>query len=118
MIGMQSKILLEEALENRGYNFMTMTQHGDTPTLIASRRPVLQQHEVILSDNRSALCILIDPSSSPLRTGTTEVAECRDDTGSSSGNTDINSNTNTNSKNQNKNNYCWIVGTHLDAFAA
>mmetsp|Transcript_34342 Transcript_34342/g.38344 ORF Transcript_34342/g.38344 Transcript_34342/m.38344 type:complete len:662 (+) Transcript_34342:93-2078(+) len=113
IIGIQSKILVEEALQARGYTFIQITQQGDTPTMIASRRPVLQHQELMLSNNRSALCILIDTtphSGSSVPAAATE-DDHRDDNSNSSS-------SKINTTASHKNNYCWIVGTHLDAFDA
>jgi len=59
-----SQSLLEEVLRLRGYHYSRVASHGDTPTMIATRKKVLSSKEVILSDNRSALCVLIESGSS------------------------------------------------------
>ena len=55
-----SQYLLEEVLRLRGYHYSRVAKHGDTPTMVATRKKVLQTKEIILSDNRSALCLLIE----------------------------------------------------------
>lgn len=59
-----SQALLEEVLRLRGYHFSLVADHGDTPTMIATRKKVLRHQEIVLSNNRSALCLLIDCNSS------------------------------------------------------
>jgi endonuclease/exonuclease/phosphatase family metal-dependent hydrolase len=102
-----SQILLEKELCKRGYYFTKIAVHGDTPTMIASRYPVFDYQELILSNNRSALCILIDTTNTgnsgnnnSNSTGTTAAAATATTATNTSGNK------------------CWIVGTHLDAFDA
>eukprot|EP00535_Pseudo-nitzschia_heimii_P008625 CAMPEP_0197178256 /NCGR_PEP_ID=MMETSP1423-20130617/3599_1 /TAXON_ID=476441 /ORGANISM="Pseudo-nitzschia heimii, Strain UNC1101" /LENGTH=582 /DNA_ID=CAMNT_0042627963 /DNA_START=470 /DNA_END=2215 /DNA_ORIENTATION=+ len=55
-----SQALLEEVLRLRGYHYSRVAGHGDTPTMIATRKKVLASKEVVLSDNRSALCLLLE----------------------------------------------------------
>jgi len=55
-----SQALLEELLRLRGYHYSMVSEHGDTPTLIATRKRVLASKEVVLSHNRSALCLKIE----------------------------------------------------------
>ncbi len=55
-----SQALLEEVLKLRGYHFIRIAKHGDTPTMIATRKKVLTCKEIILSNNRSALCLLVE----------------------------------------------------------
>ncbi len=54
-----SQALLEEVLRLRGYHYSIIANHGDTPTMVATRKKVLRSKEVVLSCNRSALCLLI-----------------------------------------------------------
>jgi len=61
-----SQALLEEFLRLRGYSSIRVAGHGDTPTLIASRKRVLRSKEIVLSHNRSALCLLIESQPSGL----------------------------------------------------
>ena len=55
-----SQALLEEVLRLRGYHCSRVAGHGDTPTMVATRKKVLASKEVVLSDNRSALCLLLE----------------------------------------------------------
>jgi len=55
-----SQALLEEVLRLRGYHYSRVANHGDTPTLIATKHKVLQSKEIHLSNNRSALCLLLE----------------------------------------------------------
>jgi hypothetical protein len=91
-----SQSLLEEVLRLRGYHYSRVASHGDTPTMIATRKKVLSSKEVILSDNRSALCLLIELETE----ATTVTSNSNSKSGSSSSSC------------------CWVVGTHLDAFDA
>jgi len=60
-----SQTFLEEVLRLRGYHYSRVASHGDTPTMIATRNKVLESKELVLSHNRSALCLLIEtPTSS------------------------------------------------------
>jgi len=92
-----SQSLLEEVLRLRGYHFLRVSEHGDTPTLIATRKKVLRCEEVVLSNNRSALCVLVEDST------TSHLSIV----GSSHGSTG-----------RQHPSRCWVVGTHLDAFDA
>jgi endonuclease/exonuclease/phosphatase family metal-dependent hydrolase len=66
-----------------------------TPTLIASRKPVLQFEEIILSRERSAMCVKIDAAcQASLPTNDSGIGNNDDD---ASG-------------------LIWVIGTHLDAF--
>jgi len=55
-----SQSLLEEVLRLRGYHYSRVASHGDTPTMVVTRKKVLKTKELILSDNRSALCMLLE----------------------------------------------------------
>lgn len=59
-----SQALLEEVLRLRGYHFSRVANHGDTPTMIVTRKKILDHKEIVLSGNRSALCLLLEASSS------------------------------------------------------
>jgi len=59
-----SQALLEEVLRLRGYRYSRIANHGDTPTMVATRKRVLQSKELVLSDNRSALCLLLETGGS------------------------------------------------------
>ncbi|VEU40943.1 unnamed protein product [Pseudo-nitzschia multistriata] len=92
-----SQSLLEEVLRLRGYSFVRVAVHGDTPTMVATRKKVLRYEEVVLSGNRSALCILVECHG-------IDHSECI-------GNGHFHSSGSGPSPSR-----CWVVGTHLDAF--
>jgi endonuclease/exonuclease/phosphatase family metal-dependent hydrolase len=81
----------EKRLVEYGYRHSYCGKNGYTPTLVASKYPVLRYEEIVLSPERSALCMKIQLPTT--RTTTT-------------------------TSNGNSHTACpiWIIGTHLDAF--
>jgi len=119
-----SQSLLERVLASRGYRFLMVAQHGDTPTMVATRKTVLRHEEVVLSNNRSALCVLLEDavcgSTSTSVSGSTTSNSTTCSSSSTGGNTYTNSthHSTTNTATATATTRCWIVGTHLDAFDA
>lgn len=88
--------MLRKALENGGYTFRDI---GSVcfPTMVATKWPVSDYRELILSKERSALCLKIVYNDH--NDDTEDAADTEDATYTI-----------------NKQRYVWIVGTHLDAF--